>query len=91
MLPKALVDEIRKYTGSALIYVSKTSSSDEKRGEWGAKTGTRRTLDDRNREIREKHRRGESVADLSQSYCLCEDSIRKIIKSAREEQPQGEI
>ncbi len=85
------MDEIRKYTGSALIYVSKASSCGEKRGEWGAKTGTRQTLDDRNREIREKHRRGESVAELSQSYCLCEDSIRKILKSAREEQPRGEV
>lgn len=52
---------------------------------WGGKTGTRAEYDKRNRAIAEDYRSGCSVNDLAGKYCLCPDSIRKILRNREEE------
>ena len=45
--------------------------------------GSRELLDRRNDEIRLAYSNGEDILSLSERYCLCEDSIRKILKKNR--------
>ncbi|MGN1409032.1 MAG: CD3324 family protein, partial [Eubacteriales bacterium] len=72
---------IKHYVDGCAIYISKSSSS---KRVWGENTGTRSQLDERNREIRKAYDGGESVSSLSERFCLCEDSIRKILRMVKE-------
>ena len=84
VLPKELLAQIRIYIEGEAIYIPKAEA---KRKTWGGKTGTRAEYDRRNRAIVTEYRGGVSVNDLAEKYCLCPDSIRKIIKHTEEETP----
>ena len=84
VLPKELLAQIRLYIEGEAIYIPKKTS--EKRKSWGGKTGTRAEYDRRNRLIAEEYRSGQSVNDLAGKYCLCPDSIRKILRNCMEEE-----
>ena len=79
VLPKELLAQIRNYIEGEAIYIPKAC---EKRKTWGGKTGTRAEYDRRNRAIVDEYRGGQSVTYLAEKYCLCPDSIRKIIRNA---------
>lgn len=81
ILPKELVEQIREYIEGEAIYIPKAS---EIRRTWGIRTGTRIEYDKRNRAICEEHRNGCSVSELSEKYCLCTDSIRKILRNSKQ-------
>ena len=81
VLPKELLVQIRKYIEGEAIYIPKAA---EKRKSWGGKTGTRAEYDKRNRAIVEEYRDGQSITSLAEKYCLCPDSIRKIIRNTEE-------
>ncbi|MBR5313360.1 MAG: hypothetical protein IKU40_10830 [Clostridia bacterium] len=84
VLPKELLAQIRLYIEGEAIYIPKETT--EKRKSWGGKTGTRAEYDRRNRAIAEEYRGGRSVNDLAEKYCLCPDSIRKILRNRMEEE-----
>ena len=84
VLPKELLAQIRLYIEGEAIYIPKKTA--EKRKSWGGKTGTRAEYDRRNRLIAEEYRSGQSVNDLAGKYCLCPDSIRKILRNCMEEE-----
>lgn len=77
VLPEELLEEIRQFVDGCAIYIPKSPG----RKAWGENTGTREQLDKRNREIIAEHENGESISSLSKKFCLCEDSIRKILKN----------
>ncbi len=76
LLPPELLSQIQKYRDGCLIYIPKRG----KKAVWGKRNGARRKYDERNREIYKKHAAGIPVKELSKSYYLSEDSIRKIIR-----------
>ena len=76
VLPKELLDEIRRYVEGGALYIPKRGA----REAWGRRSGTRRELDGRNRAIRADRENGLSVAELAGRYCLSADSIRKILR-----------
>ena len=76
ILPKELVDEIRRYAEGVEIYIPKRGA----REAWGGQSGTRAELDDRNRAIFADRENGLSVPALAERYCLSTDSIRKILR-----------
>ena len=76
ILPDELLSEIRRYIEGVAIYIPRTSE----RVKWGGHTGAREALDKRNREIQREYESGKTVQQLSCEYCLCSDSIRKILK-----------
>ena len=76
VLPDELVREIQKYVQGEAVYIP---SPDGIRRRWGEKTGNRVQLAERNREIRNRFRNGESIVCLAADHFLSEDSIRKII------------
>jgi len=75
-LPPELFDEVQEYLGGQLIYVPKK----EERACWGANSGTRRELEERNREILLQYEQGIRVPGLMERFCLSESSIRKIVQ-----------
>lgn len=79
VLPEEIIDLIRNYIEGEAIYIPKA----EKRTKWGGNSGLRNEYDNRNLRITEEWKNGSSVAELSERYCLCEDSIRKILKKHR--------
>ena len=76
VLPPDILAEVQKYTGGALIYIPKSDS--DKIG-WGQQNGARAQVFMRNRNITEAYRKGATIYDLMDDYCLSESSIRKII------------
>ena len=80
LLPRALLREVQRYVNGAYLYVPRIS--DEKR-RWGDKTGIRKTLSIRNREIVAKRKAGHTVATLSAEYYLSDKTISRIIASAK--------
>ena len=78
VLPPSLLHEVQKYMCGELLYIPQ---KDKKKVGWGQKSGTRSILKLRNRNIIEAYRRGTTVYELMDSYCLSEASIRKIIYS----------
>ena len=81
VLPKTLLDEIRRYFEGGAIYVPKS----DKRAGWGTGSGMRAELDERNRAIRREYAEGGSASALAEKYCLSPDSIRKIVRGLRED------
>ena len=80
VLPPELLKEIQKYLSGELMYIPR---KDEPRAAWGQKSGLREQVFKRNSKIVELYRKGKSVLDLTDEYCLSEASIRKIIYSSR--------
>ena len=79
VLPKELIDLIRKYVEGEAIYIPKSRG----RSEWGGSTGIRNEYEKRNQKIAEDFTAGVRVAELSCRYNLSEDSIRKILKKQK--------
>lgn len=80
VLPPELLKELQKYIQGDLIYIPK---KEEARSGWGTNNGTRMLIQKRNQEIFERFSDGLSVLELTRSYHLSEDSIRKIISKQR--------
>jgi Mor family transcriptional regulator len=74
VLPEALVQEIQKYVQGAHLYIPSAE-----RKAWGASSGTRDALERRNMEIVHAYRGGQSIARLSEMFCLSEERIRAIV------------
>ena len=76
LLPEDLLSEVRRYAEGMTIYIPRAVG----RREWGTRTGSRDALDSRNEAIRRDYGDGADVETLSERYCLCPDSIRKILR-----------
>ena len=75
ILPDQLLKELQKYVSGETIYVP---NAQEKK-QWGEASGARSYYKERNAQIREKYRSGQTVDALAAEYHLSADSIRKIL------------
>ncbi|ERJ11751.1 helix-turn-helix domain of resolvase protein [Haloplasma contractile SSD-17B] len=80
LLPPSLLKEIQKYIAGELVYVPKPN---KKRAAWGELSGSRREIQNRNKEIYSLYMNGKTVSELALDYCLSEDSIKKIVQKQR--------
>ena len=76
VLPASLLKELQKYIQGEIIYIPK---EDNVRKAWGENNGTRKLIRERNIEIYNFYKNGTTIAILSETYNLSEDSIRKIV------------
>lgn len=79
VLPSRLLSELQKYIEGELIYIPKRT----KRAGWGELNGTKMIIKKRNNEIFSLYRKGISIKELSKSFHLSEDSIKKIVRSIK--------
>lgn len=80
ILPEALLRQLQKYVSGKLIYVP----AREKKRKWGAVSGYRAFLQQRNQLIREQFALGKPVEELADEHFLSCESIKRIVYSRKE-------
>ena len=75
LLPADLLKAVQKYADGTLLYIPQG----RQRSAGGEKIGTRSEFKQRNVEIVRDYRKGKSVQDLADKYCLSTETLRKII------------
>lgn len=80
VLPPSLLKELQYYIQGELVYIPKQSN---KRIGWGELSASKQMIARRNDEIFRFHSNGYSVDQLTQTYHLSTESIRKIIAKMR--------
>ena len=76
ILPKELLLEIQKYVQGEMIYIPKIENTYL---EWGARSGTKKYIEDRNKSIKEAFTNGTSIEQLSTQHHLAVETIKKIV------------
>ncbi|MUT68823.1 CD3324 family protein [Paenibacillus sp. NEAU-GSW1] len=76
ILPDHLLLEIQKYVQGRMLYIPSPKGYKKK---WGQNTGQREFLLRRNTEIRKLFQQGMNLEQLSSSFYLSHDSIKKIV------------
>lgn len=76
ILPKELLVEIQKYVQGETIYIPKIENTYL---EWGARSGSKKYIENRNKSIKEAFMNGASIEQLSKKYHLAVETIKKII------------
>lgn len=77
ILPKELLEQLQQLAGGSLVYVPTPQMPKV----WGNKSGARAYYDARNAQIRQSHRRGETIAALASQHNLSRETIKKILYS----------
>lgn len=77
VLPKELLKELQTYVKGNLLYIPNDSTQKK----WGEKSGSRTYYLKRNNEMKKKYQDGASISQISDSYGLAFDTVRKIIYS----------
>lgn len=75
VLPDHLLQEIQEYVEGCLIYIPKKS----KKAGWGILSGSRQSIDTRNKTIKLLFEQGEPIGKIAEQFHLEEDTIRKIV------------
>ncbi|HWO94981.1 MAG TPA: CD3324 family protein [Bacillus sp. (in: firmicutes)] len=78
VLPENLIAEIQKYIQGETIYIPKPKKTYQK---WGARSGGRKLIDDRNTAIKSAFKNGTTIDQLAEEYCLSAETIKKIVYS----------
>lgn len=78
VLPEALVLEIQKYIQGETIYIPKQGESYK---QWGALSGERKRIDDRNVLLKKAYKNGISMNQLAKEHFLSVETVKKIIYS----------
>lgn len=76
VLPVELINEIQKYVSGECLYIPVKFG---KKSNWGIKSGYRKELYNRNRDIFRWYQKGLSISELAEKYFLSEKSIYRII------------
>jgi len=76
ILPKELIEEIQRYCQGQYVYIPREQGI---RSKWGTRSGAKKELENRNKEIKDKFQNGESKESLATDYCLSISSIKKIV------------
>jgi hypothetical protein len=80
IFPEELLKEIQKYINGGMVYVP---TPEGLRKKWGENSGSRKYLNLRNDEIRQKFSNGVTFDQLSDRFCLSSDSINMIVYSKK--------
>jgi Mor family transcriptional regulator len=78
ILPETLIAEIQKYVQGETIYIPKPEAAYRK---WGACSGGRKLIDDRNASIKNSFKSGASIQQLAEEHFLSIETIKKIVYS----------
>lgn len=78
VLPEELVLEIQKYIQGETIYIPKKGDSYK---QWGALSGERKRIDDRNVLLKKAYKNGITMNQLAKEHFLSVETVKKIIYS----------
>lgn len=80
ILPEELLSIIQQFVDGEFVYIPRKAGEQKS---WGEKSGTKDSLKERNTQIYSEYMNGTTVADLSQTFYLSEQSIRRIISQEK--------
>lgn len=80
LLPEPLLRQVQKYIPGKVVYIP----SRERKREWGAASGYRQYLQNRNQDIRAQFALGETIDDLADAYHLSAETIKRIVYNRKE-------
>lgn len=80
ILPKHIIEILQEYVGGEYLYIPQKNNTKKC---WGEKSGFKKELSERNKEIFNKHKNGITVKELTIQYYLTESSIRRIIREEK--------
>lgn len=80
ILPKHIIEILQEYVDGEYLYIPIKSS---KKKSWGEKSGFKKELSERNRDIFNKYQNGIAIKELTIQYYLSESSIRRIIRDQK--------
>lgn len=80
VLPEEFIKIIQEYVDGEYLYVPRKN---ENHKAWGEKSGIRKSLKVRNKEIYKKYLDGVTINQLTQEYYLTEKSIRRILSEQK--------
>ncbi len=80
VLPAEVIRIIQQYVDGEFIYVPRKEGSQKA---WGEKSGARDSLKERNSRIYAEYTSGIKVSELSRSYYLSEQSVRRILSQEK--------
>ena len=80
LLPEDLLRQVQKYISGKIVYVP----ARESRRPWGAASGYRRELQQRNQDILARFAIGETIEQLADMYHLSCESIKRIVYNRKE-------
>lgn len=83
ILPAHVLELVQRYAAGEQLYIP---LPEQVRSPWGARSGARAALAERNAEIRSRRLAGASLAELARSYHLGQEAIRKILRAKESEQ-----
>ncbi len=81
VLPEELVILIQKYFDGDYLYIPRKKGNELS---WGEKNGTKRAIEDRNRNIQYDYINGSTKGQLAKQYHLSIKSIERIIYKQKE-------
>ena len=76
LLPEELLKEVQKYAQGQTLYIPKEKCDRKK---WGADSGGRKLINERNSEICRHFKNGTPVGILAERYFLSAESIKRIV------------
>lgn len=76
ILPIDLLNEIQKYIAGEMLYIPQPEGT---KSPWGARSGTRKEIIERNIQIKSEKENGKSIEELMAKYNLSYDTIKKIV------------
>ncbi|WP_181350874.1 CD3324 family protein [Thalassobacillus sp. CUG 92003] len=76
VLPKELITELQKYIQGETLYIPKPKAMHQ---EWGTCSGERKRINERNREIKQRYKNGQSIDQLADLYFLSPETIKKLV------------
>ncbi|BCN29041.1 CD3324 family protein [Anaeromicropila herbilytica] len=77
VLPEELLKQVQAYVKGDLLYVP----NDNEQKRWGEKSGSRTYYIKRNIEMKKRYKDGTSISEISDSYGLAFDTVKKILYS----------
>ncbi|ASB90890.1 CD3324 family protein [Bacillus sonorensis] len=78
ILPEKLISEIQQYVQGETIYIPKPVSAHQK---WGARSGARKLIDDRNALMKKAFKNGRTIDQLADDHHLSVETVKKIVYS----------
>jgi len=76
VLPEALLNEIQQYVQGQSVYIPKPKHAYQ---EWGACSGGKKIIDDRNIYMKRSFKDGKSVYEIAEEHYLSVETVKKIV------------
>ena len=80
ILPAHIIEMLQEYVDGEYLYIPIKNNTKKS---WGEKSGLKKELIERNKEIFNKYQNGIEIKELTSQYYLTESSIRRIIRQQK--------